>query len=255
MSLFTLSFTLGFVVIAFFLSMWFKLGLQKDILIAAIRATIQLLIIGYILKVVFHLQDSLFSILLIALMIGVATQNASKRGKWLPHAWIRVLIAITITEVVAQGLLLGLKVVAPTPQYVIPISGMIVGNAMVASGLLLNRLHAETSSHRQEILTILALGGTPKQSVYDYVKQAVRASMIPTIDNTKTMGLVQLPGMMTGLIIAGADPIQAVRYQILIVFSILASAVITSIVLGFISYPGLFNEYQQFVLSESSMKK
>ena len=235
--------------------MWFKLGLQKDILIAAVRATIQLLIIGYILKVVFHLQDALFSLLLIALMIGVATQNASKRGKWLPHAWIRVLLAITVTEVVTQGLLLGLRVVAPTPQYVIPISGMIVGNAMVASGLLLNRLHSETSSHRQEIITILALGGTSKQAVYDYVKQAVRASMIPTIDNTKTMGLVQLPGMMTGLIIAGADPIQAVRYQILIVFSILASAVITSIVLGFISYPGLFNEFQQFVLSDSPIKK
>ena len=255
MSLLTLSFTIGFVVISYFLSMWFKLGLQKDIIIAAVRSTIQLLIIGYILKVVFHLQDPIFNILFIMLMIGVATQNASKRGKWLPYAWVRVLIAIAVTEVVAQGLLLGLKVVAPTPQYVIPISGMIIGNAMIASGLLLNRLYAETSSHRQEILTILALGGTPKQAVYDYVKQAVRASMIPTIDNTKTMGLVQLPGMMTGLIIAGADPVQAVRYQILIVFSIMASAVITSIVLGFISYPGLFNEYQQFVLTESPTNK
>ncbi|MEB3101421.1 ABC transporter permease [Ferviditalea candida] len=91
--------------------------------------------------------------------------------------------------------------------------------------------------------------------MFHYVKQSVRASMIPTIDNTKTMGLVQLPGMMTGLIIAGTDPIQAVRYQLLIVFSFLASAVMTSIVLGFISYPGLFNEYQQFVLAESPKKQ
>ena len=106
---------------------------------------------------------------------------------------------------------------------------------MVVSGLLLNRLQSETLSHKQEILTILSLGGTPKQAVFPYVKQSVRVSMIPTIDSTKTMGLVQLPGIMTGLIIAGADPIQAVRYQLLIVFSFLASAVMTSIVLGFLS--------------------
>lgn len=251
MSFLTLSFSLGFVVISFLLSLWFRLGLERDIVIATIRSTIQLLIIGYVLKAVFHLNDPIFIVLLVALMIGVATQNASKRGKWLPHSWLRILIAILTTEVVTQGLLLGLHVIAPTPRYIIPISGIIVGNAMVSSGLLLNRLLSETTSHRQEIMTILALGGTPKQAVFPYLKQAVRASMIPTIDNTKTMGLVQLPGMMTGLIIAGADPIQAVRYQLLIVFAILASAVITSIVLGFLSYPGLFNEYQQFVLSKS----
>ncbi|MEB3101422.1 ABC transporter permease [Ferviditalea candida] len=83
-------------------------------------------------------------------MIGVATHNASKRGKWLPYAWVRVLIAILATEMITQGLLLGLRIVAPTPQYIIPISG-IVGNAMVVSGLLLNRLQSETSAHRQEI--------------------------------------------------------------------------------------------------------
>lgn len=80
-----------------------------------------------------------------------------------------------------------------------------------------------------------------------FLKQAIRASMIPTIDSAKTTGLVQLPGMMTGQIIAGADPIQAVRYQLLILFSFIASAAITSIVLGFVTYPSLFSPYQQLI--------
>ncbi len=245
MSIATLSFTLAFVALAVFLSLWLRLGLERDMIVATIRSTIQLLIVGYVLKVVFALQDPIFIVIMVTLMIAVATQNASKRGKGISKIWWRVAIAIGTTEIVTQGLLLGLLVVPPTPRYVIPISGMIIGNSMVASGLFLNRMQSEARGHRQEILTILSLGGTPKQSIMTHVKQSMRASMLPTIDSAKTMGLVQLPGMMTGQIIAGADPIQAVRYQLLIVFSIIASAALTSITLGYLTYPRLFNEYEQ----------
>ncbi len=214
-----MSFTLAFVGLALFLSVWLKLGLERDMVIATIRSTIQLIAIGYILKVVFKLDNPLFIVLMVAVMIAVATQNATRRGQELGGVWWKILMAIGITEVVTQGLLLGFRITPWEPKFVIPISGMIVGNAMVASGLLLNRLKSETHSHRQEIRAVLALGGTPKQAVMPFLKQAIRASMIPTIDSAKTTGLVQLPGMMTGQIIAGADPVQAVRYQLLILFS------------------------------------
>lgn len=248
MSFLTLSFTVAFVVFALLLSMWMKLGVQRDMVVAAIRATVQLLIVGYVLNVVFKLRDPVYILLMLALMIGVATQNASKRGKGLRRVWWRVLIAISATEVMTQGFLLSLHIIDATPRYIIPVSGMIIGNSMIVSGLSLNRLKSEAAGHRQEILTVLSLGGSPKQSLRPYVKQAVRASMLPTIDSTKTMGLVQLPGMMTGLIIGGADPIQAVRYQLLIVFSILASAALTSIVLAVMTYPCLFNEQEQLLV-------
>lgn len=113
---------------------------------------------------------------------------------------------------------------------------------MIAS-LLLNRLKAEVVARKAEINVILSLGGTPKQAVHIILKDAVRASMIPSIDSAKTIGLVQLPGMMTGQIIAGADPVQAVRFQLVIVFSSLAVAALTSIILGKLVYRALFNKY------------
>ncbi len=252
MSLLTLSFTLAFVAIAIILSTWLKIGVERDIIIATVRSTIQLLIVGYILKIVFGLNNPLFIVLMIILMIAVATQNASKRGNGIVGVTWRILIAITIAEVIAQSLLVGLHIIPAKAQYLIPISGMIIGNAMIVSGLLLNRLQSEAASHRQEIITLLALGGTPKQSMMPFVKQAIRASLIPTIDSTKTMGLVQLPGMMTGQIIAGADPIIAVRFQLVVLFSFMASAMIASITLGFLTYPSLFNQYQQLILPVSS---
>ncbi|PWI57041.1 ABC transporter permease [Sulfoacidibacillus thermotolerans] len=251
MSLLTLSFTLAFVGIAILLSMWLKLGVERDIVIATIRSSIQLLAVGYVLKIVFGLNNPLFMILMIALMIGVATQNAAKRGKGIPRVSFKILFAIAITEIIAQSFLIGLNIIPAKAQYLIPISGMIIGNAMIVSGLLLNRLQAEAHSHRQEIITVLALGGTPKQSIVPFVKQAIRASLIPTIDSAKTTGLVQLPGMMTGQIIAGADPILAVRYQLVVLFTFMASAMIASITLGFLTYPSLFNRYHQLVLPNS----
>lgn len=255
MSFLSLSFTVAFVVFAIVLSVWMKLGLQRDMVISAVRATVQLLVVGYVLKFVFRMDNAAFIVLMLALMVGVATQNASRRGRQIggkgkSRIWWRVLVAISVTELVTQGFLLALHIIDPTPRYIIPVSGMIIGNAMIVCGLSLNRLQSEAVSHRQEILTVLSLGGTPKQSIQPYVKQAVRASMLPTIDSTKTMGLVQLPGMMTGLIIGGADPIQAVRYQILIVFAILASAALTSVVLALLTYPCLFNEHGQLLIYE-----
>lgn len=248
MSILTLSFTLGFVGVALLLSVWLKLGLERDLVVATIRSAIQLIAIGYILKFVFKLNNPLFIVLMITVMIGVATQNAARRGQGLTGVWWKILLAIGITECGTQGLLLGFHITPSAPKFVIPISGMIIGNAMIASGLLLNRLKSETHSHRREIEAILALGGTPKQAILPFLKQAIRASMIPTIDSAKTTGLVQLPGMMTGQIIAGADPIQAVRYQLLILFSFMASAAITTIVLGFVTYSSLFSSYQQLVV-------
>lgn len=245
MSLLTLSITLGFVVIALGLSKWLKLGVEKDLMIATVRSTIQLLIVGYILNTVFSLHGAIFIILMIILMIGAATQNAQKRGKPLKGVAWRVLVAITLTEIITQSLMLIFHIVDASPRYIIPISGMIIGNSMIIAGLFLNRMKAEVNSRRQEILVLLSLGATPKQAIRSVLKEAIRASLIPTIDSTKTMGLVQLPGMMTGQIIAGADPITAVRYQLLIVFTLLAAASLTSITLGFLVAPTLFNEYQQ----------
>jgi putative ABC transport system permease protein len=247
MSLTTLAFTLVFVLVALVISLWQRLGIERDIVIATVRASIQLLAVGYILKFVFSSQSPIYTILMVTIMALVAAQNAYKRAKTRQGAFWRVLFAIALTEVVTQGFLLGVHIVPAKVQYIIPISGMIIGNSMVAASLLLNRLQGEVKSRKQEVLVVLSLGGTPKQAILPILKEAIRASMIPTVDSTKTTGLVQLPGMMTGQIIAGADPIQAVRYQLLILFSIMASAAITCFTLGFLVYPSFFNKQMQLI--------
>lgn len=245
MNLLTLLFSFSFVIIALFLSRAFKLGLGKDLLITSIRATIQLLIVGYILNKVFGFGHPLVIILMLLLMMTVAAKNAAKRGKGLPHIFWKILLTIAIVEAITQGFLLGLHIVPATPQYIISISGMIIGNSMVIANLFLNRLKGELEMRKEEVLLILSLGGSTKQSIYPILKQSIRSSLIPTIEGQRTIGLVQLPGMMTGQIIAGADPIVAVRLQLLIVFMIMSAASLTAIILGFLTYPGLFNRNQQ----------
>jgi putative ABC transport system permease protein len=240
MTLTALSFTLLFVIGTMIVSIWQKLGLEKDIAIGTIRSAVQLLAVGYVLQFIFQTDHIIFVILIVIFMISIATWNAAKRGKGLPGVFWRIALAISASELMMMGVLLSLRIIKATPQYIIPLSGMTIGSAMIVSGLFINHLKHETGQNKGEIETLLSLGATAQQAMQKVRARAVKFSMIPTIDGMKTVGLVQLPGMMTGMIIAGADPVIAVRYQILIVFSFTASAAITSILLSVLIYPLFF---------------
>ncbi|WP_042225300.1 ABC transporter permease [Oceanobacillus manasiensis] len=254
MSYLSLAITLIFVIIPLVLSRTLNLGLEKDTLIATVRSIIQLLAVGYVLQLVFESEHLFYILLMIILMIAAATQNARKKGVQIKGiTWKLVLTFITV-EVLTQGILLGLSITPTTAQYIIPISGMVIGNSMVLSILFLNRFISEVETKSKETELILSLGGTPKQAVHKQLITSIQASTIPTIESQKTIGLVQLPGMMSGQIIAGADPLQAVLFQLLILFLLLTTAVVTSIMLGYLSYPTLFNERMQFLKLEKSKK-
>ncbi|QTB22093.1 iron export ABC transporter permease subunit FetB [Lysinibacillus sphaericus] len=243
----SLSLTLIFVCIPLLLSKTLKLGLEKDTLIATLRSIVQLLAVGYILKFVFDANSYMYIFLMVALMILVATFNARKKGEGIKGITWKIALTLVIIEIITQGVLLGFNIVPATAQYIIPISGMLIGNSMVLSILFLNRFTAEITSYKDQMELILSLGGTPKQAVHRQLINAVKASMIPTIESQKTIGLVQLPGMMSGQIIGGADPIQAVQFQLLIIFALLTTATLSSIMIGFLSYPALFNERMQIL--------
>ncbi|MCP1146173.1 ABC transporter permease [Lysinibacillus endophyticus] len=247
MSYTTLSLTLIFVLIPLVLSKSLKLDLEKDTIIATVRSIIQLLIVGYILKIVFETESIIYILLMITLMIVAATLNARKKGKAIKGITWKIALTLIVVEVVTQGILIGLHIIPATAQYIIPISGMLIGNSMVLSILFLNRFTAEVESSRDQIELVLSLGGTPKQAIHTQLTNAIKASMIPTIESQKTIGLVQLPGMMSGQIIGGADPVQAVQFQILIIFGLLTTAALSSIIVGFLSYPTLFNERMQII--------
>ncbi|MGP7819189.1 ABC transporter permease [Niallia sp. 01092] len=247
MSNLSLLFTIIFVFIALFLSKSFRIGLEKDIVVASVRAAVQLLVIGYVLSFIFDTNSPIFIILILICMLTVASQNIVKKKQQGFQLFWRVFITLAIVEAITQGIILSIQIIPPTARYIIPVSGMIIGNSMVIASLFLNRLHAEVDSRREEIQLILALGGTSKQAIHHTLKSAIKTSMIPTLESQKTIGLVQLPGMMTGQIIGGASPIQAVKFQLLIIFAIMASATLTCFILSRLTYPTLFNSYQQLV--------
>lgn len=249
MSYFTLSLTLIFVLIPLILSKTFKLGLEKDTVVATVRSIIQLLAVGYVLKFVFDSSSLIYVFLMVTLMVVAATHNAQKKGASIQGITLKIAVTLVFVEVLTQGILIGFNITPPTAQYIIPISGMVIGNSMVLSILFLNRFTAEVESHQDQTELILSLGGTPKQAIHRQLIRSIKASMIPTIESQKTVGLVQLPGMMSGQIIAGADPIQAVQFQLLIMFLLLTTASVTSIMLGFLSYPTLFNKRMQILKS------
>ncbi|MBD1224668.1 ABC transporter permease [Virgibacillus halodenitrificans] len=254
MSYLTLSITLIFVIIPLILSKTFKLGLERDTIIAAVRSIIQLLAVGYVLQFVFNAENVVYIVLMLLLMVGAATQNARKKGASIKGITWKLIVTFLFIEILTQSILLGLDITPPTAQYVIPISGMVIGNSMVLGILFLNRFTAEMETRQNQTELILSLGGTPKQAVHTQLITSIKASTIPTIESQKTIGLVQLPGMMSGQIIAGADPVQAVLFQLLILFLLLTTAVTTSIMLGYLSYPTLFNQRMQF-LRESLIRE
>jgi putative ABC transport system permease protein len=238
---------LVFVLIPIFLSKTFNLGLEKDTIIAVVRSVLQLFIVGYILMFVFDSDSILYILLMVFVMIVAATQNARKKGRAIKGITWKIAVTLVLIEILTQSILLGFKITPATAQYIIPISGMIIGNSMVLSILFLNRFTAEVDANQEQTELILSVGGTPKQAIQTQLITSIKASMIPTIESQKTIGLVQLPGMMSGQIIAGASPIQAVQFQLLILFLLLTTAAVTSIMLGFLSYPSLFNQRMQFL--------
>src|SRR5690625_7518921 len=222
MTFLTLSITLIFVAIPLLLSKTLRLGLEKDTIIATVRSIIQLLAVGYLLEFVFDAENFIYIFLMVTLMIVAATQNARKKGKAIKGITWKIALTLIAIEVLTQSILLGFQIVPATAQYIISLSGMVIGNSMVLSILFLNRFTAEIEAREDETELILSLGGTAKQAVNRPLIDAIKASMIPTIESQKTMGLVQLPGMMSGQIIDGADPLLAVQFQLLVLLFVLS---------------------------------
>ncbi|MEG0383175.1 MAG: iron export ABC transporter permease subunit FetB [Solibacillus sp.] len=244
----SLSLTLLFVLIPLALSKTLKLGLERDTMIATVRSVVQLLAVGYILNFVFASESVLYMLLMISLMIVAATLNARKKGKNIPGITWKLIVTLLSVEAVIMSVLLGLQIMPATANFIIPISGMMIGNSMVLCILFLNRFQSEIAANEHTIELILSLGGTPKQAIHQQLMDSIKASMIPTIESQKTIGLVQLPGIMSGQIIGGANPIEAVQFQILIIFALLTCATLSSIILGFLVYPTLFNERMQKIV-------
>ncbi len=246
----SLGFSIMLVLVAIFISHKEKLSLEKDIIWSTCRAIVQLLIAGYILKYIFNVDHKVLTIALVMFICFNAAWNAKKRSKYIDKIFVTALIAITAGTFLTLFVLILTDAIAFTPMQVIPITGMIAGNAMIAVGLCFNNLGQRFGSQQQQIQEMLSLGATPKIASSSIIRDSIRASLIPTIDSAKTVGIVSLPGMMSGLIFAGVDPLEAVKYQIMVTFMLLATASLSTILAGYMTYIKFYNQQHQLLIEK-----
>lgn len=224
-----LSLAASLLIVLGLLSWRLRLGLGKNLAIAAIRTTVQLLLIGHILRLLFSNVHIVYMVLISLVMLAsagrevVARQHRSLRGVqgWLIGSGAMLLSSFPVT-------LLALTVIISphpwyTPQYAIPLLGMMLGNAMSGVSLSMDRMTETLWQQQRVIEQRLLLGQTAGEAIAEIRREAIRSGMMPIINSMATAGLVSLPGMMTGQILGGSNPMDAVHYQIMIMFLLCAA--------------------------------
>ncbi|KRK40514.1 ABC transporter permease [Loigolactobacillus bifermentans] len=235
--------TFAIILVAVALAINFKehIGLEKDVLVGVIRAVIQLTVVGYVLTYIIKVDRVWLTLLMVAIIMLNAAWNARGRANGIPHAFVISLAAIATATILTLLLLVGAHAIAFVPSQVVPITGMIASNVMVATGLCYRSLNTSFHDQRQAVLERLALGADLKQASIVIVRTAIRTGMAPTVDSAKTVGLVSLPGMMSGLIFAGVDPTKAIMYQIMVTFMLLGATSLGSVIACYAAYPQFYN--------------
>ena len=225
--------SLVLLVIAAALSRVRGLGLERDLAIASVRGGVQIMAMGFVLFAVFQLEDLVLWVAMLAfisVMVVMGTYTSSKRARDLPNPAPAAFWGIFLGSAVTLGAMIGLRVLPLRPEFVIPIAGMVVGNSMNSTSLALNRLLGEVRGFRPRIEAKMLLGADTDTALEPHVKRSVRSSLIPTVDSLKTLGIVFIPGGMTGLLMGGVDPVWAAQYQLVIFFMIFSSNMIATVV-------------------------
>lgn len=215
------------------ISLWRRLGLERQLAWAAGRALVQLLLVGSALTLLFEPGRSLWwSWAWVAGMVAYAGDVARRRAPEVPRFAPLAVAAFAGAAVVTLGVIFGLRVFPLQGRTLVPIAGMMIGNSMTAMVLVARRLVDELRDKRDEVEARLALGQPSRQAAAPYLRIALRSAISPQIETTKATGLVFLPGAMTGLILAGVPPLQAVLVQAVVMFLILGSVAATTVVVA-----------------------
>ena len=249
MNLSVLQLSIAYVFILVLLVIFKSRGIKRErqILIASVRMTVQLTVMGYVLMIVFENPSWWLTAIMIAIMIAFAIYNAIKRVKNTMSKQLQQMITVSMVcgaLATSAFFIIVVLQVRPwfDPQYFIPISGMIVGNCMTGISLGANKLCSDMDEKRVLVENSLMLGATPAQAAKEIVNDAFDSAILPTMNNMLTMGIVSLPGMMTGQILSGVFPLTAIKYQIGIMLAILGATALTAILFVMLGYKTFFTQ-------------
>ncbi len=234
------------------ISLALRLRLEWTLLVAALRTIVQLALIGFVLHWVFQLDQWTIVIALVAVMTLIAGVTASQRSRRkYPGMWLTTIVSVwasswMVTAFALFAVIQGMEKWYQ-PQYVIPLMGMVLGNTLNGISLGLESFNEAAATRRGEIESLLALGATRWEAARSAVQQAVRTGTIPIINSMMVVGIVSLPGMMTGQLLSGTSPIEAVKYQIVIMFLITSATALGTVGVVLLSFRSLFNADHQFL--------
>lgn len=221
--------TLALVAVAVAVAVWERTDLEGDIAIAVARSFVQLTAIGYVINAIFASDSLLWVALLLAVMVIFGAFTARTRATRVPSAFWPLLLALAIAASATLALILALGIFPTEARYLVPVGGMVIGNAMTASAVALNRLGDEVHDAASRIEATLALGATATEAIRPITRRSLRSGMIPLIDSTKTTGLIFFPGTMVGMLLAGAAPVDAVRLQLVLLYVLLGAVALSTL--------------------------
>lgn len=232
-----------------------RLGRGRDFIVATVRMTIQLVLAGYLLDLVFGQNNPLVTLLILFFMQGFAIYTIISRLKGVISDRLKKIVVAAIfigTSIPLAYFMLIVIAAEPwyEPRYFIPIAGMTVGNSMTGISLGAERLSQALKSGRAKIEEALMLGATPQMAVSDILSETFSAAIIPTMNSMLGMGLVFIPGMMTGQILAGSSAVEAIKYQIVIMMGITGSVSLAVFLLINLGYRTFFNDRDQLIIEQ-----
>ncbi|MBD3285279.1 iron export ABC transporter permease subunit FetB [candidate division WOR-3 bacterium] len=248
-SVLSLGISLVFVVVSLIISFGLRLKMWKEILVATIRTILQLLLAGFVLAFVFRWNIWYVTLILLVVMIVIASFESIRRQKH-KSAGLFFIVGFGLLASAAFSLVIVIAFVLNIkpwyePQYLISMGGLVIGNSMTAAALVLNRMWGDMKLRQKEVESLLALGASPYQAAGASIRESVKMALIPTINAMMVVGIVKLPGIMTGQIMAGQPPASAIRYQIVVMFLILGAATITAAITALFGYKFYFTPAQQ----------
>lgn len=248
-----------FIVAAGVVSVALGLRMARRLAFAAVRAVVQLLTVGVLLEWVFELERPGILALVLLGMVVAATQSAVVR----PQRRLRGGAALAFVTLFSVGLFTTLTTTAViieaqpwyAPRYVIPLLGMVLGNGLTGLSLVLDELLAAFSAGRADIEEALALGATAWEASQAPVAAAVRRGLVPIVNTMSVAGIVSLPGMMTGQIIAGAEPMVAVQYQLVVLFMIAGATALGALLAALLVFRRVFDAEHRLRADMITMKR
>ena len=224
-----------------------NIHLESDAAVALLRGIVQIIAVGSILALLLK-APRWTSVFLLTGMVLAAGSISAKRAKNIPGAVKVSTYSIAVGAGLVTAIMTWAGVIDTAITSLIPVGSMIIANAMNTNGLALNRFRSEVLAHSGEIETALALGAAPEATVARYAESSIHSSLIPAIDNLRSLGIVWIPGLMTGMLLSGANPMYAAIYQFVVIAMILASSGLTSLLSTMMIRSHAFSPAEQLVL-------